>query len=105
MTIIEIEEQKDVNAYQETLDQLPQYSFHSGTTIYWDRGFGRCETEGVLIGEQQKNKGWGLHYYRALDAVTVYCFSLSASDKYKRRRDLNVGQLFRASGGRRISQK
>ena len=93
------------SAFQETLYRLPQYSFHSGTTIYWDGGFGRCETEGVLVGEQQKNKGWGLHYYRALGMVTVCCFSLPADDKYKRRRNLSAGQLFRAGGGRHIHQK
>lgn len=91
---------KDAGAFQETLDQLPQYSFHSGTTIYWDGGFGRCETEGALVGEQQKNKRWGLHYYRALNTVTVYCFTLPSDDKYNRRRDLSAGQLFRAGGGR-----
>lgn len=93
---------KEAEAFQETLDHLPQYSFHNGTTIYWDGCYGRCETEGILVGEQQKDHRWGLHYYRALNSVTVYCFSLPADDKYKRRRTLYSGQQFRAGGGRHI---
>ena len=97
---------KEAGAFQETLDHLPQYYFHDKTTIYWDKGFGRCETEGgILIGEQLKDQKWGLHYYRALDTITVYCFSLPANDKYKRRRTLYSGQQFRAGGGKPMHQK
>ena len=93
------EAMEETRAYQESLIQLPKYAFHNKTTIYWDDGFGRCETEGILVGEQLKDQRWGLHYYRALNSVTVYCFSLPPDDKYKKRRDLNKEQLFRAGGG------
>lgn len=90
------EGQTEACDFQETLDQLPQYSFYNGTTIYWDGGFGRCETEGQLTAEQLKTSKWRLHYYRALNDVTVYCWNIVKGNK---RITLYKGQLFRAGGG------
>ncbi|TRZ51047.1 hypothetical protein D4R99_04945 [bacterium] len=79
--------------YQEPLVKLPEYFFRNGATIRCV--YGRCETEGVLVGTQLNEKSCGQHFYIALNNVIVYSF------KFQGRRTLSTGQRFRTGGGKR----